>query len=271
MRPLSHPPEQTVEALTIVEPILTCQGLVTRQKNILNRPILQSVSFSVQPGEFVAVLGLNGAGKSTLLRVLMGLMPLQSGTVNIQGLPLSSSTIGAIRKKVGMLFQGGGLVPQLSVLDNVLCGRLGDASFLQTLWGFREQDRRQALALLAELGLEAQSYQRTSQLSGGQQQRVAIARVLLQSPQLLLVDEPVAGLDVQAIQQVMNELKNLHQKQGITILAVLHDLNLVRQYCDRAIILQQGQVIYDGLCNEVMEACLQQPVPAMTALSTGKR
>jgi phosphonate transport system ATP-binding protein len=240
-----------------VEPILVCKDISTAYRPVLQRPILQSVSFSINPGEFVAVLGLNGAGKSTLLRALTGLVPLEQGIVNVQGISLSSRTLPQIRKHVGMLFQGGGLVPQLSALDNVLCGRLGDLNFWETFWGFSTADRRRALALLAHLGLEAQSYQRTSQLSGGQRQRVAIARALLQAPTVLLVDEPVTGLDVQATQQVMNELRDLH-RQGMTVLAVLHDLSLAKDFCDRALVLEQGQIVYDGLCNNAAVKRLQR-------------
>ncbi len=241
----------------IVQPILTCEKLRTAYSTVLQRPILNDLSLSVNPGEFVALLGLNGAGKSTLLRVLTGLMPLEEGIVTVQGIKLSTRTVRQVRKHVGMLFQGGGLVPQLSALDNVLCGRLGELNFWETFWGFSTSDRRRALALLTDLGLEAQGYQRTSQLSGGQRQKVAIGRALLQAPDVLLVDEPVTGLDIVAIQQVMNELRRLHQKKGMTILAVLHDLNLAQQYCDRAIVLEAGQIIYDGLCNEAAAQCLQ--------------
>jgi phosphonate transport system ATP-binding protein len=150
-----------------------------------------------------------------------------------------------------MLFQRGGLIPQLSALENVLCGRLGTLTTWQTLWGFTRSDRRLALSLLAQLGLLEQAYQRTSQLSGGQRQRVAIARTLIQSPQILLVDEPTAGLDIGATQQVMEILSDLNRDRGITVIAVLHDLALVKEYAQRAIILEQGQVKYDGTCSNV--------------------
>jgi phosphonate transport system ATP-binding protein len=149
-----------------------------------------------------------------------------------------------------MLFQGGGLIRQLSAIDNVLCGKLGVRKTRQTLWGFPQCDRTLALELLIQLGLREQIYQKTSQLSGGQQQKVAIARALMQSPQILLADEPTTGLDVVASQQVMATLSELHQ-QGLTIITVLHDLALATEYAQRAIILDSGKVVYDGKCENL--------------------
>lgn len=217
----------------------------------LQRPILDGINCQVYRGEFVSLLGLNGAGKSTLLRTLVGLTPLRKGTIHIQGIPITPRTLAEARHGVGVLWQGGGLIPQLSALDNVLCGRLGTLTTWQTLWGFSRRDRRLALNLLADLGLQEQAYQRTSQLSGGQRQRVAIARTLIQSPQILLVDEPTTGLDIEATQQVMESLSQLHRERGITVVAVLHDLAIAKDYAQRAIVMDRGQIKYDGACSNL--------------------
>jgi phosphonate transport system ATP-binding protein len=149
-----------------------------------------------------------------------------------------------------MIFQGGGLIHQLSALDNVLCGLLGSRSSWQTLTGFKQSDRRLALNLLTDLGLQEQAEQRVSQLSGGQQQRVAIARALIQSPQILLADEPTSGLDTFAAHQVMDNLARLNREQNLTVVTVLHDLVMASRYAQRAIILEAGKIIYDGSsCN----------------------
>jgi phosphonate transport system ATP-binding protein len=129
---------------------------------------------------------------------------------------------------------------------------LGARKTQQTLFGFPQRDRTLALELLTQLGLKEQIYQKTGQLSGGQQQKVAIARALMQSPQILLADEPTTGLDVIASQQVMETLAELHQ-QGLTIITVLHDLSLATKYGERAIILDSGKVIYDGKCDNLQE------------------
>ena len=234
-----------------VEPAIACRKLATPYVRSLGRAILQGIDCTIQPGEFVALLGLNGAGKSTLLRSLMGLVPIQQGEIIINNVAVCSQTLTRSRQGVAMLFQGGGLIRQLSALDNVLCGCLGQRSTWQTLFGFRRRDRLRALELLACLGLADKADQPTGQLSGGQQQRVAIARSLIQSPKILLVDEPVAGLDVMAARQVMEILQQLHREQGITIVAVLHDLELAATYCDRAIILNAGRITYDGACQNL--------------------
>jgi phosphonate transport system ATP-binding protein len=134
-----------------------------------------------------------------------------------------------------------------------LCGRLGVRTTRQTLFGFPQRDRLLARELLGQLGLREQMYQKTGQLSGGQQQRVAIARALIQSPQILLADEPITGLDVVASQQVMQTLSHLNTDQGLTIITVLHDLGIAAEYAHRAIVLDAGRVVYDGKCDNLQE------------------
>jgi phosphonate transport system ATP-binding protein len=226
---------------------IACRSLTTHHVQALERPILKDINLTIQSGEFVGLLGLNGAGKSTLLRSLMGLVPIAHGEIQINGINITNKTKTQSHQNTVMLFQGGALIRQLSALDNVLCGTLGARSTWQTLWGFNRSDRRRAIDLLDQLGLATQADQRTSTLSGGQQQRVAIARALMQSPSLLLVDEPTTGLDIMAARQVMEIFQKL-QHQGITIVAILHDLEQVTTYCNRAIILQQGTIKYDGNC-----------------------
>jgi phosphonate transport system ATP-binding protein len=176
---------------------------------------------------------------------MVGLVPLTAGTIWIHQTPVQRRTLPQVRRQVGMLFQGGGLVKQLSALDNVLCGRLSAYPTWQTLTGFKRGDRLEALALLDQLGLADQAYQKAGQLSGGQQQRVAIARALIQRPQILLADEPTTMLDVLATQQVMDTFQHLN-RQGITLIMILHHLDLVAQYTHRAIVLDQGHIIHDG-------------------------
>ena len=232
------------------QPVIECHQLETAYQPTLSRPILNKIDCQIHQGEFVALLGLNGAGKSTLLRALVGLVPWQKGEIRINGVAVSKRSPISTRREIGMLFQGGGLIRQLTAIENVLCGRLGELSSWKTLGGFPKQDRRKAMYLLSSLGLQDRAYQKTSKLSGGQQQRVAIARCLIQSPQILLADEPITGLDVNASQQVMETLSGLQQK-GMTIVAVMHDLHIAASYAQRAIVLDAGQIIYDGNCNNL--------------------
>jgi phosphonate transport system ATP-binding protein len=231
--------------------VIDCQNLETIYSKSLKRPILNGVNCQIQRGEFVVLLGLNGAGKSTLLRSLVGLVPLQKGNISIDGIIMNPQTLPKIRREIGMLFQGGGLIPQLSAVENVLCGRLGVRKPWETLFGFPKKDRHLALELLQQLGLQEQAYQRTSLLSGGQQQRVAIARALIQSPQILLADEPITGLDVVAAKQVMETLLQLNSDRGITIVTVLHDLGMAMEFAQRAIVLNAGCIVYDGVCEHL--------------------
>jgi phosphonate transport system ATP-binding protein len=231
-------------------PAIACQNLRTAYKSNLQRPILNGIDLQINHGEFVALLGLNGAGKSTLLRSLVGLVPVNQGEIEICGIKVDANHIGEVRKNIGFLFQGGGLVDQLSSLDNVLCGCLGELNTWQSLWGFPQRDRRLATQLLQNLGLQEQIYQKAKQLSGGQRQRVAIARTLIQSPHILLADEPTTGLDLSGINQVMSSLQEMHRK-GLTVVVVLHDLALASKYAQRAIVLENGKVWYDGDCQNI--------------------
>ncbi len=231
--------------------VIECNNVETVYSPSLCRPILNGINCQIHRGEFVVLLGLNGAGKSTLLRSLVGLVPVHQGSIYINNVAVTPHTLPQIRRDIGMLFQGGGLIRQLSAIENVLCGRLGVRTTWQTLLGFPKRDRRQALELLEQLGLKDQAYQKTAQLSGGQQQRVAIARALIQSPQILLADEPITGLDVMACKQVMEILSQLHSQQGMTIVTVLHDLGIAAEYAQRAIVLDAGRVVYDGSCDNL--------------------
>jgi phosphonate transport system ATP-binding protein len=227
-----------------VAPAIACKAVVSQAK-IGNRSILDGIDCQIEQGEFVAILGLNGAGKSSLLRSIAGFLPLQSGTILINDIPVAPRTLTQSRQHLAMLFQGGGLIPQLCALDNVLCGKLGEFSGWQTLTGFPASERRIALELLDRFGMADFAHRPTRQLSGGQQQRVAIARALIGAPQILLADEPVTGLDLLAIQDVMKTLSQLH-REGLTIVTVLHDLALASTYVQTALIVDRGRVVYHG-------------------------
>ncbi len=224
---------------------ISCQQVVSQAK-VGNRPILDGIDCQIEQGEFVAILGLNGAGKSSLLRSIAGLLQIRSGGIFVNNIAVTPSTLKQARQPLAMLFQGGGLIPQLSALDNVLCGKLGEFSGWQTLRGFPASERQIALELLDRLEMGEFASQSTRHLSGGQQQRVAIARALIRSPQILLADEPVTGLDIMAIQQVMQTLSQLH-RSGMTVVTVLHDLTLAHTYAQKAIVVDRGRVVYHGV------------------------
>ncbi|MFB6351873.1 MAG: phosphonate ABC transporter, permease protein PhnE [Bradymonadaceae bacterium] len=213
---------------------------------------LDGIDLRVEAGQRVAVIGPSGSGKTSLVRVLGGLQTVDEGRVRVSGRDLadSSRTRDAARD-VGYVFQEFGLVSELPALHNVLCGRLFDYDAHRTVLGFDRQDRRRAATGLERLGLGDRLYQKTSKLSGGEKQRVGIARLLAQSPELALLDEPVSNLDVHWAAEAMRQLDGMRDGEA-TIVAVLHDLAMVRQWADRVLLMRDGEVVYDG---DPAEAC----------------
>ncbi|MED1793149.1 phosphonate ABC transporter ATP-binding protein [Brevibacillus nitrificans] len=220
-----------------------------------NTKALSDVDFSVKEGEFVSIIGPSGAGKSTLLRCVNRMIEASSGEIMFDGQDVRGSSkreLKMIRRKMGMIFQHYNLVSRLSVIENVLHGRLGYKSTLAGMLGlYLEEEKQQAASLLQILGLEEQMYKRADQLSGGQKQRVGIARALIQSPKLLLCDEPIASLDPNASKVIMDHLKNISTNMGITVLINLHQVEVALKYSDRIIGVNKGRVVYDGSPDDI--------------------
>ncbi len=231
-------------------------------------PVLRDISFQVEQGEFIGVIGLSGSGKSTLLRCINRLIEATSGeilvprsllgqdgnvaTANV--LQLDRRKLRLLRRKVGMIFQQFNIVKRLSVIENVLSGGLGYQPPLRsTLRVFSEAGRRHALTNLKRVGLLEHAYRRADELSGGEQQRVAIARTLMQQPAIVLADEPVSSLDPKLSRVVLDILQRVCREDGITALVSLHTLELTREYADRVIGLKQGQIFFDGPVKELTE------------------
>ena len=212
------------------------------------------VGFSIAPGEMVALLGPSGAGKSTLLRLIAGLLPGEpgSGAIAVGGEVVQrggriAPGVRCCRARVGMIFQQFNLVGRLSVETNVLCGALHRQPAWRTLGvGFPRAERKEAMACLARVGMDAYAGRRANQLSGGQQQRVAIARTLLQRAGAILGDEPIASLDPESARVVMDTLAEINRRDGATVLVSLHQVEHARRSCARAIAMRAGRVVYDG-------------------------
>ena len=211
---------------------------------------LDNVSFSVQPGEFLAVIGLSGSGKSTLLRCINRLVEPTEGHVLWKGFDVTNANQGElrlIRRKIGMVFQHFNLVSRSPVITNVLSGRLGYISpALSLINRFPDEDTEKALMQLERVGITDQAYKRADELSGGQQQRVGIARAMIQDPEVILADEPVASLDPVLAHTIMQYLEKINQEDGVMVLCSLHFLDLVHRYADRAIALNEGKLMFDG-------------------------
>lgn len=218
---------------------------------------LKDVSFEVQDGEFLAVIGLSGSGKSTLLRCINRLIEPTSGKILWNGVDVtaaSSADLRKIRRQIGFVFQQFNLVKRSSVLTNVLSGRLGYVNPYSSLLYFSSADNELALASLDKVGLREKAYVRADSLSGGQQQRVGIARALMQEPKLILADEPVASLDPVLSHSILKYLEQLNQESNITVLCSLHFLDLVHRYATRAIALKGGELVFQGLPTAIDDA-----------------
>jgi phosphonate transport system ATP-binding protein len=219
---------------------------------------LKDVSFEVQDGEFLAVIGLSGSGKSTLLRCINRLIEPTSGKIIWNGVDVTAARgndLRNIRRQIGMVFQQFNLVKRSSVITNVLSGRLGYVSPSQSLLNyFSPEDKQRALDNLDQMGLRDKAYIRADSLSGGQQQRVGIARALMQDPKLVLADEPVASLDPVLAHSILKYLEIMNRDRGITVLCSLHFLDLVHRYATRAIALKDGELVFEGLPKQIDDA-----------------
>ena len=210
---------------------------------------LNNISMDVAPGEFLVILGPSGAGKSTLLRCINRLVDPSEGTILHNGTEITGnrSDLRAIRRQFGMVFQQFNLVKRLSVLTNVLTGRLAYRSVWRSLvYSFPEADKRIAIECLARVNMDQKAFQRADTLSGGEQQRVAIARALAQQPQVILADEPVASLDPKIARQVLGYLREAAQELGITVLCNLHQVDYAREFSERVVGMSRGEVVFEG-------------------------
>lgn len=211
---------------------------------------LQDISLQVKEGDFLILLGLSGSGKSTLLRCINRLIEPTEGEINFAGnnvLNANNKSLRQIRSQIGMVFQQFNLVKNLSVLTNVLTGRLG---YHAPVSEFNHEDREMAYRCLQRVGLTSYAYQKVKRLSGGQQQRVAIARALMQQPKLILADEPVASLDPVLSHSILQYLEQLN-KEGITVICSLHFLDLVHRYATRVVALKDGVKVFEGSAQEI--------------------
>ncbi|MFT9599339.1 phosphonate ABC transporter ATP-binding protein [Mesobacillus sp.] len=208
---------------------------------------LSSLSFTVNKGELVALIGPSGAGKTTLLNLLAAILPPSQGEILIDGHPLSGLIDHKKRaKKIGIIRQQFDLVGELPVIHNVLAGRLSEWGIIKSLLSMLiPQDKEYAVQALNRVGLTDKLYEKTSSLSGGEQQRVALARLLVQSPEIVLADEPVASLDPARAEDVLDLLVKIALEENQTLIASLHSVDYARKYFDRLIALKNGELFFD--------------------------
>jgi phosphonate transport system ATP-binding protein len=211
---------------------------------------LKGVNLEVPDGQVVALIGPSGAGKSTLIRCINRLVEPTSGQAILNDVnltTLSSSALRQARRRMGMIFQEYALVERLTVMENVLSGRLGYVGFWQSWFRkFPADDVKEAFRLLDRVGLTEMVDKRADELSGGQRQRVGIARALIQGPELLLVDEPTASLDPKTSRQIMRLICELCTERGLAAIINIHDVMLAQLFAERVVGLRLGEIVYDG-------------------------
>lgn len=223
---------------------------------------VSEVSLNIPHGQMVGIIGRSGAGKSTLLRMINRLIDPSEGRIAFEGLEVSSINGKALRdwrRDCAMIFQQFNLVPRLDVVSNVLHGTLNGRSTFSTMFNFFPRtDILRAIDILERLGVAENAPKRAEALSGGQQQRVAIARALMQNPKMLLADEPIASLDPLNAKVVMDALKDINERDGITVITNLHTLDTARSYCERIIGMAQGKVVFDGTPEELTSTAVNE-------------
>jgi len=211
---------------------------------------LKKVSLEIPNGQAVALIGPSGAGKSTLIRCINRLVEPTSGSVQLNDLELTTLSSGKLRsqrRSIGMIFQEYALVERLTVMENVLSGRLGFVGFWKSwLRRYPGKDIKEAFRLLDRVGIMHMADKRADELSGGQRQRVGIARALIQNPELLLIDEPTASLDPKTSREIMRLIRELCQERNLAAIINIHDVMLAQMFAERVVGLRFGEIVYDG-------------------------
>ena len=222
---------------------------------------LKNISFDVEKGEFISVIGPSGSGKSTLLRSINKMIDISQGSIlfenkNIEN--LKKTQIELVRREIGMIFQSYNLVERLTVIENVLHGRLGYKSIIAGILGiYSEEEKKEAFSFLERVNMTKYAYQKCSELSGGQKQRVGIARAIMQKPKLLLCDEPIASLDPKTAENIMDYLKKIVTELKITCIVNLHQVDIAKKYSDRIIALNKGEKIFDDKAEKLTEKMVE--------------
>ena len=226
---------------------------------------LKNVSLSIESGDIYGIIGMSGAGKSTLVRCINFLEVPSEGKVLIDGKSLGEFSPKELRKereKIGMIFQHFNLLMQKNVLENIC--------FPLYIQGKKKAEARaKALELLEIVGLADKAKAYPAQLSGGQKQRVAIARALASNPQILLCDEATSALDPQTTSSILELLKDINQKFGITIVIITHQMSVVREICTHVAIMKEGEVKEQGLVEDIFNHPKSQVAKELISRDTG--
>ena len=229
-------------------------------KHFERKIALSSLSFSIKQGELVALIGPSGAGKTTLLNSIAGLVPISGGDLLIDGQPLSAYKNGKVfAKKVGVIRQQFDLIGPLAVIHNVLAGKLSDWGTFKSLFSLLiPQEKELAIKALERVGLHDKAFEITSTLSGGEQQRVAMARLMVQKPEIILADEPVASLDPARADDILSMLTKFVTEENQTLITSLHSVEYARKYFTRIISMKNGKIFFDLPAEQVTDDLLAE-------------
>jgi phosphonate transport system ATP-binding protein len=226
------------------------------------QPVLADINLRIVQGERVAIIGPSGAGKTTLFRLLSAVLKPSAGRVLALGQDtrrLRGRALRRLRRDIGVLYQNDNLIPHLRVVHNVLMGRIGHWSLARTLLSlFWPQQLPTARASLQAVELPDKLWSMPGELSGGQQQRVAIARLIVQRPQVMLADEPVSQLDIRLGREIIGLLAGVSSQIGATLLVNLHTLELLHEHFDRVIALRDGRLFWEGAPSEISRDLLRE-------------
>lgn len=221
---------------------------------------LSDISFSLAKGEILAVIGHSGAGKSTLLRCINRMEECE-GEIKMAGISITKAKKGELRRlrcNIAMMHQNYNLVESLSVIENVLHGQIGRIGFLRGLFGiYTNEEKKEALAIIEEVGLTEFAFRTCLTLSGGQKQRVGIGRAIMQNAAIILADEPTSSLDIATSESVLNLIKKLVRNKGVSVIVNLHQIELAKNFADRIIGLKKGRIVFEGNPSMLTEQALK--------------
>lgn len=240
-------------------PALAIRGLT--KEYVPGKPVLRGIDLDFAPRGITAVIGPSGTGKSTLIRCINRLVEPTAGEIRFEGrdlIQLNRTQLRAARRRIGMVFQEYNLVERLTVMENLLCGRLGYVSpFKAWLRRYPQRDIERAFDLLETVGLAAHAHARADSLSGGQRQRVGIARAMMQEPRLLLADEPTSSLDPKTSVEIMALVQTLSGMHGFPVIINIHNVELARRFADRIVGMTGGRVVFDGVPDAITDEHLK--------------
>ena len=226
------------------------------RKSYSQHQVLDNISFEVEKGEIVAIIGPSGAGKTTLMRCIASLDKPDEGKISFNG---NGEIKNGKKRKIGMVFQEFNLIPRLTVLINVLVGRLGYTNKFASLLGiFPDSDIEIALESIKKVGLEHKINEKVSKISGGERQRVGIARALTQEPEVILADEPVSNLDPKTGEKILNDFVRICREKDLVVIMNLHQIDYAKNFANRIIGLNQGKIVFEGTPSQLTERAVRR-------------